>query len=206
MSDNLPAVRASDADRERAVASLREHMAAGCLTLEEFTERMSTAYTVRTTRELARLEDDLPGVASTIRRRPTRLVLSLFGTNEPSGRLRVPRFVTCLMAFGNIDLDLRHAALEGDVITICALGLFGAIDVYVPEGVEVDLHGLVLLGHKDENGNDPPARPGTPLVRVYAFGLFAGIDVWRVPVALAQQSVGQVIKAIRKGKHKELEA
>ena len=42
MSD-LPALRASDADRERPIALLREHTADGRLTLEEFTDRMSAA-------------------------------------------------------------------------------------------------------------------------------------------------------------------
>jgi hypothetical protein len=34
-------VRASDDDRKRAIASLREHLVAGRLTLEEFTEPMT---------------------------------------------------------------------------------------------------------------------------------------------------------------------
>lgn len=40
MSEDL--VRVSDADRERAVASLREHLVHGRLSLEEFTQRTST--------------------------------------------------------------------------------------------------------------------------------------------------------------------
>jgi len=66
------------------------------------------------------------------------------------------------MGFGNIDLDLRQATLEGDVITILALGMFGAIDVYVPEGVDVDLHGFALGGHRRERGNDSSPWPCHP--------------------------------------------
>jgi cell wall-active antibiotic response 4TMS protein YvqF len=113
--------------------------------------------------------------------------------------------VLCLTTFGNIDLDLRGATLEGDVITILALGGFGAVDVYVPEGVEVDLRGLAIFGHARARGGDPPPRPGTPLVRVYALSLWAGIDVWRVPVAWAERTLTQVIRGIRKGEHKRLE-
>ena len=57
-----PALRASDADRERAVVLLREHMVEGRLTLEEFADRMSTAYLARTTEELEHLSRDLPPV------------------------------------------------------------------------------------------------------------------------------------------------
>jgi hypothetical protein len=207
MSD-LPALRASDADRERTVALLREHAVEGRLTLEEFTDRMSAAYLARTHDELEQLAGDLPSTQVSVvsRRRPTRFLFSLFGSTEREGRIRLRRRIGCLMAFGNIDLDLRGATLEGDVITIVALGVFGAIDVYVPEGVEVDLHGFAVGGHKRARGNDPPPHPGTPLVRVWAVSIFAGIDVWRVPITWTQKTWREVIHGIRSGAHKELEA
>jgi hypothetical protein len=207
MSD-LPALRASDADRERTVALLREHAVEGRLTLEEFTDRMSAAYLARTHDELEQLAGDLPSAHAPVlsRRRPTRFLFALFGSTEREGRIRLRRRVGCLMAFGNIDLDLRGATLEGDVITVVALGMFGAIDVYVPEGVEVDLHGFAVGGHKRARGNDPPPHPGTPLVRVWAVSIFAGIDVWRVPITWTQKTWREVIRGIRSGAHKELEA
>jgi hypothetical protein len=203
-----PALRASDADRDRTVALLREHAAEGRLTLEEFTERMSAAYAARTDVDLAELARDLPAVrgVATPRRRFTRFLLAIFGSTEREGRIRVGRRIAGVAAFGNIDLDLRQATFEHDEITIVVVGLFCAIDVYVPEGVEVDARGLVIFGHKGSNGNDPPAVAGTPLVRVFAVGVFAGIDVWRVPVAWAQKSWGQVIRGIESGEHRELEA
>ena len=205
---DLPALRASDSDRERTIALLRDHAAVGRLTLEEFTDRMSAAYLARTNDDLEQLALDLPSTHAQAgsRRRPTRLVFSMFGSTEREGRIRIRRRVGCLMAFGNIDLDLRQATLEGDVITVIALGVFGAIDVYVPEGVEVDLHGFALGGHKRALGNDPLARSGTPLVRVFAVSVFAGIDVWRVPIAWTQKTWREVIRGIRAGAHKELEA
>jgi hypothetical protein len=201
-----PALRASDADRERTIALLRDHAAVGRLTLEEFTERMSAAYLARTNDELEELARDLPSAPVTSRRRPTRFLFSMFGSTEREGRIRVRRRAWCLTAFGNIDLDLRQATLDGDVITIVALRMFGALDVYVPEGVEVDLHGFAFGGHKRTRGNDPPPRPGTPLVRVFAVSIFAGIDVWRVPIAWTQKTFREVIRGIRAGSHKELEA
>jgi hypothetical protein len=203
-----PPIRASDADRERTIALLREHAVEGRLTLEEFTDRMSAATLARTGAELDELARDLPSAQGSVapRRRPTRFLFSMLGSTEREGRLRVPRRVGCMAALGNIDLDLRQATLEGDVITIVALGIFGTIDVYVPEGVEVDLHGFALGGHKRASGNDPPPQPGTPLVRVVAVSIFAGIDVWRVPIAWTQKTWREVIRGIRAGAHKELEA
>jgi hypothetical protein len=203
MSD-LPALRASDADRERTVLQLREHSAEGRLTLEEFTERMSAAYLARTGDELAALVQDLQAVPGRPVRRPTRFALAVFGSSTRDGRIRVRRRLICAMVFGNIDLDLRQATLEREVTTIIAFGSVGAIDVYVPEGVEVDLHGFALGGHRRMRGNDPVPRPGAPLVRVYAFSTFAGIDVWRVPAAWAPKTWREVIRGIRAGAHKEL--
>ena len=200
-----PALRASDADRERTVVLLREHSVDGRLTLEEFTERMSSAYEAHTGEELDELLRDLPAARAPLRRRPTRFVLSFFGSTAREGRIRIQRSVYCFTMFGNIDLDLRQATLERDVVKIVALGLFAALDVYVPEGVEVDLHGLALGGHKRARGNDPPPRAGTPLLRVTAISVFAGIDVWRVPVAWARKTWREVIRGILAGKHRELE-
>ena len=202
MSGDL--VRASDDDRDRAVLTLREHLAAGRLTLEEFTERMTAALAATTTADLDAPLRGLP-VAERTRRRPTRFLLALFGSTERGGRLRLGRHALCVSIFGNVDLDLRQATLEGEEITIFAIAVFAALDLYVPEGVEVDLHGLTILGHKNANGNDPEPLPGTPIVRVYAFGLFCGMDVWRVPLAWAKRTWGQVIKAIEHGEHRELE-
>src|SRR6266404_3325716 len=57
-------VRASDDDRDRAVLALREHLAAGRLTLEEFTERMSTALAATTTADLDPPLCELPAAAA----------------------------------------------------------------------------------------------------------------------------------------------
>lgn len=54
------AIRASDADRERALAILRDAYAAGRLTLAEFDERSSAALSGRTWGDLRELTSDLP--------------------------------------------------------------------------------------------------------------------------------------------------
>jgi Domain of unknown function (DUF1707)/2TM domain len=61
--DRHASLRASDADRERTVAQLRQHHGDGRLTLDEFDERMNQAYAARTLGELDRLLTDLPPVA-----------------------------------------------------------------------------------------------------------------------------------------------
>jgi hypothetical protein len=53
-------IRASDADREVVVASLRDAFTAGRLDLDEFDERTSAAYASKTWGDLRRLTIDLP--------------------------------------------------------------------------------------------------------------------------------------------------
>lgn len=57
-----PRIRASDADRDRATALLREHHAAGRLTAEEFHDRMDKALDARTVGEIDELMADLPAI------------------------------------------------------------------------------------------------------------------------------------------------
>jgi aminopeptidase N len=55
-----PDLRASDAERERAVDDLRAHAAEGRLTVEELEQRTAAALAARTHRDLAALAADLP--------------------------------------------------------------------------------------------------------------------------------------------------
>ncbi len=52
--------RASDADRDRAADALREHLAAGRLTIGEFDERLDRAFAAKTLGELDQVMADLP--------------------------------------------------------------------------------------------------------------------------------------------------
>jgi hypothetical protein len=55
-------IRASDADRDRVAALLREHHAAGRLSAEEFHERIDRALEAKTLGELDELLTDLPAI------------------------------------------------------------------------------------------------------------------------------------------------
>jgi hypothetical protein len=57
---DAPAIRASDQDRERAAAKLREHAATGRLDVEELTARLDATFTAKTQDELDAQFRDLP--------------------------------------------------------------------------------------------------------------------------------------------------
>jgi uncharacterized protein DUF1707 len=63
--EGTPGLRVSDEQRERAVAQLRDHFAAGRLTDEELDERVHGAYAARTENDLGGLLADLPRLPAT---------------------------------------------------------------------------------------------------------------------------------------------
>src|SRR5436190_14496501 len=68
-------IRASDAERERAVEQLREHGAAGRLDVDELADRVEQAYRARTHADLAVPLSDLPD----LRRRRARRARAVAG-------------------------------------------------------------------------------------------------------------------------------
>jgi DUF1707 SHOCT-like domain len=55
-----PEMRASDADRDRVAAALREHCAEGRITMDELHERLEAVYTAKTVGALQDVTADLP--------------------------------------------------------------------------------------------------------------------------------------------------
>jgi Domain of unknown function (DUF1707) len=60
-----PDLRVSDQQREQAAREIREHFAAGRLTEDELSDRLSAAYRARTEQELKTLTTDLPALPVT---------------------------------------------------------------------------------------------------------------------------------------------
>jgi hypothetical protein len=78
--DPAPALRASDADRERVAEALRRHHVDGRLDTDELQERLGRCYAARTAAELAPLLADLPAddCARAPRRAASRFPAPLF--------------------------------------------------------------------------------------------------------------------------------
>ena len=193
---------ASDAERERVVAELREHHATGRLSLDELTERTEAAYGARTRAELEPLTRDLPAEArrTQSQRRPRRYLVAVFGGGTLTGRWRLGPRLLALTAFGGGDVDLRNAELPEGPATITAVTLFGGADVYVPEDVDVDVSGFAVFGGNDEHLDGPPLPPDAPLVRVRTFTLFGGADVWRIPNELRDRPLHGLLRGLRKSR------
>ncbi|MGH2942492.1 MAG: DUF1707 SHOCT-like domain-containing protein [Solirubrobacteraceae bacterium] len=180
--ERVPALRASDADRERVVLALRDGAAEGRLTFDELAQRVELAYTAVSGGELERLVADLPDAAPQAAperapRKRQRWNVAVMGGCDRRGRWRpAPRSVA-VAVMGGVGLDLRDATIEEDELVITAVAFMGGIDVIVPDGVEVQLTGFAFMGGNDHRPGTAPLRPGTPVVHVRAFSVMGGIDV-----------------------------
>ncbi|GLW62136.1 hypothetical protein Arub01_03800 [Actinomadura rubrobrunea] len=142
-------LRASDADRERVAAVLREALADGRLTVEEHAERTERAYAARTLGELTGLTADLVPRESQPILVDDRPVTVMFGRVRREGRWVVPVRLPLLALFGTVELDLREAVLQRRHVVLDALVLGGRIRLLVPDGVRVDVTGRTVLSTRD---------------------------------------------------------
>ncbi len=165
-------ILASDAERERSIALLRDAVGEGRLTLEEFTDRVGLAHGARTDLELADLTRDLPAgrapadppatAAEEHRALCSHLVRGGPWSPAPRSLWRA--------IFGTIDLDLRQARLAGPETTLEIYNLFSTVTVIVPEGVEVVVRGGGAFASQKI---DPPERPpivGAPRLTIETRG------------------------------------
>ncbi len=90
-------------------------------------------------------------------------------------RLSDEFFGTALSAvFGAVVLDLRDAAITGDV-EINATATFGGIDIHLPDGVNVRVSNLPIFG--GVSGKHLPSDdPAAPTIYLKSTCIFGGID------------------------------
>lgn len=106
MSSNADEMRASDEDREKVVAALQEQVGLGRLTLPEFEERSTAAYSAVTVGELRALLKDLP-------------VDNLFPRATPSWQPPIPLPVTPPWSRGG-----QYPVRRGPSPLLIGLGVF----------------------------------------------------------------------------------
>jgi hypothetical protein len=173
-------VRASDDEREAVVERLRAASAEGRLTLEELTTRTEAAYAARTRGELAKVTTDLPERRQTVTSaQPARAssIVSVFADVTRTGWWRAEGPVAPISVFGDIELDLRQAAVPSGEATIRAIAPLGDIEVIVPDGVSIELSGFSLFGRKKVDVRKASSAAPAPVVRVSAFTIFGSVLV-----------------------------
>jgi len=185
--DSLPALRASDADRERTAELLRRAAGEGRLTLEELDERLDTVYETRTQRELERLTADIVVQdAPSSRGMPVRQgeggtnwLVSVMSGHDRKGRWRVGRHLKVINIMGGSSLDLNDAELTAEDTTITLFSLMGGGEIRVPDGLNVEVSDFAFMGGNDSKLGDDLPDPGGPILRIRMISIMGGSDVKR---------------------------
>lgn len=187
MSD-LPELRASDADRERAADTLRHAAGVGRLTVDELDERLTAAYAARTRAELERLvvdvvaeEDAAPAHRMPVRRGEggAKWLVAIMSGCDRRGRWRLGERVMSLNIMGGADLDLNDAELAAEHVELTVFSLMGGADIYIPDGLNVDLSDFAFMGANGVDVGDPRPDPGGPVLRLRLISIMGGTDVKR---------------------------
>ena len=193
--------RVSDADRDRTVTVLREHVVDGRLTLDEFSERMERALQSTTRGDLDAVMADLPEARaglpepSAAVRTGRRWHVAVMSGHSTKGRWRISGKTTAVAVMGGCDLDLRRAEIDGPEVEITAVAFWGGIKVIVPEGFDVELRGFSFMGGRSLRLRDVPIVRGSPRIVIRGFAVMGGIDV----VSRSSQSGRRAARAVSEG-------
>ncbi|MEV0013493.1 DUF1707 SHOCT-like domain-containing protein [Streptomyces tendae] len=186
----MPTLRASHADRDRAVDVLSAAAGDGRLTAEELDERVGAALVARTQGELAALTADLPDAAD---RAPVPAAKDVVRIDQEGASTRrgegwvVPRRMEIRSAWGEVTLDLARAVITNDTLRIDLDMRAGALKVVTRPGIVVDTDSLATS--RAEVKTPRAADPGAPVVlRVEITG---GISCGQVVVRSPRRRLGR---------------
>ena len=127
---------------------------------------------------------------------PFRLTSALFSHVVRRGRVRLRRRAVAAGGFADLDFDLRNVTVDHWQTTVTVLAAFGNVDVYVPEGVNVDVSGISLFGHRRDWGLEAD-RSDAPTIHVRVLGFAGTIDVWRVPQDMRDASYSDIFRQLQ---------
>ncbi|MCV7419288.1 DUF1707 domain-containing protein [Mycobacterium yunnanensis] len=176
-------MRAADSDRIQAAQLLTDAAAQGRLGMSEYEERLKKAYAAQTFDELDRLSSDLPGIAPTAppigpgQPAPSTLLLAIMSGFERRGRWNVPKRLTSVALFGGGVIDLRYADFTTAEVEIHSYSVFGGQTILLPPELNVDVHGVGVMGAFDHLGDE--GSPGAPQVTIRGFSLWGSVGIKR---------------------------
>ena len=188
-SDQRPDLRASDAEREQTAETLRRAMGEGRLTVEELEDRLRAAYSAPTVRELELLVSDVtvPATAParsgglSVREGPggDRWVVSIMSGHERKGRWRIAERCTVLNIMGGSEIDLNDVELSEPVTQLNVYTVMGGGEIRVPDGVDVEVSNVAIMGGNDVKLGDQAMPAGGPVIRIRLVSIMGGVGVKR---------------------------
>lgn len=193
----IPRMRISDADRDRAASLLGSALADGRLSPEEHSARLDAVFAAKTHEDIVPIVRDLPGAAAALAAQADSLALpgssgalvparysarmiSVFSGTRRKGVWQVPAEIRVVSVFGGTELDLRDALLSSREVRIRAYCILGGTEITVPPEMHVIDDGIAILGGREiPPDSEESARQDAPVLRLTGVSLLGGLMVRR---------------------------
>ena len=176
--------------REKALKQLEYNFAHGYLEVEEFETRLELALNTSLLQDLTRITSDLSPVpvdpkesditsdinVNSGRVRPEELFLGILSGIDRKGAWRPARKNRVFALLGGVDLDFTKAVLPPGVTEVEFLCLMGGLDITVPEGINIEVKGIPIMGGIDKKVSDQH-YPGQPTLKIQGIAVMGGVDI-----------------------------
>jgi hypothetical protein len=183
--------------RQMTVDALCEHFANDVMSVEEFEKRVEAAHKASTADELKALLQDLPGAAVPAVRsaeavpapkpeykvtaaahvKEREYMVAVLGGSRRKGGWSPARRNYAVAVMGGCELDFREARLGPGVTDLRVFAVWGGIDIIVPPGLNVESHGIGLLGGFDYVSDVEPGDPNAPTLRISGLACMGGVEI-----------------------------
>ena len=187
-------VRRAQETRERVIARLSDQFAQDTLDVDEFERRVTVAQTSDNPADIEALLADLPdpggapapttAIVPTVvqplvaQERELDTAYAIFGGIDRRGTWNVPRRMRIVAIFGGANLDLREARFPPGVIDIEVTAVMGGINIVVPPGLAVQMHGSAIMGGFADVSRSPAhPDPDAPLLRIHGLTMMGGVNI-----------------------------
>lgn len=175
--------------REEVIEQLKLNYAHNNLEDAEFERRLEEAMQDESKAGLLQLISDLPTLAESGAGgaegayqlnlgevRHDEVVVGILSGSERKGVWQPARHTNVLTVMGGVDLDFSEAKLPPGVSDITVFCCMGGLDIIVPEGVNVEVNCVPIMGGVDRKISDE-RKPGAPTLRVRGLVVMGGVDI-----------------------------
>jgi predicted membrane protein len=100
-----------------------------------------------------------------------------FGGRDVASRSDHFRGGSVVSLFGGTKVDLRQAHPGEMKMRMDVTSMFGGTEILIPEGWDVDIHGLPIFGGFEDKTAADVVASGAPVLDVHATALFGGVEI-----------------------------
>ena len=115
------------------------------------------------------------------KKQPPAKMLAVLGRSRRTGRWRLAKVTNVLALLGGCRIDMRHAVIEDESLTMKITVLFGSASVLLPRGALVQPSGISLLSASTVEVAEEEPEGDVPTIAIEWLTLFGRLKVTHPP-------------------------